>query len=437
MFEHVLAEQNPHWKGELYSQGIERESFKRILSYLEVPQVISVTGVRRAGKSTLLKQTIDYLIEKEKVPPKNILFVNLEHPYFSQYSNSVEYLEKLFEDYLKMANPQGKIYCLLDEIQFFSDWPVFVKAHYEQKGIKFLITGSNSFLVSHELLTLLSGRTLPVEVYPLSFGEWMKMKIPVKEWTTLALTQHRHELRRLCESFLRFGGFPEVTLLKEESLADDLLNAYAKTILYQDVASRLNIKKPVSLERLFYYLTSNIGSCFTYSGLAKLFDLTDKTIKEYIEALIDANLLFEVDRFFYSVKQQIRAPKKIYSIDPGMVNAIAFKFSENKGKLFENVIFLELKRKKLEIFYYKTDSDYEVDFITKDKDKLELIQVCIDLHEKSEPRELRSLVQAAQELGLSQGTLITADTAKEWTLEGITIKALPLYQFLAKKFQEK
>ena len=431
MFEDVLVEQNPHWTGRLYAKGIERESLKEVLHYLKVPHAISITGVRRAGKSTILKQAINFLIGEKKVNPKNILFANLEHPYFSQYAHDVQYLERIFEDYLKIGNPRGKIYCFLDEIQFFANWPLFIKAHYEQGNIKFIITGSNSFLMSHELLTLLSGRTLPVAIYPLSFKEIISAKLEIKTFDALTLSKHRHEIRRLLDEFLRFGGFPEVVQLREETLADDILNAYSKTILYQDVAARLNLKKPLNLERLFYYLSSHLGASFSYTGLAELFDLTDKTVKEYIEALKDANLLFEVDRFFFSLKKQIRGAKKIYSIDTGMANAIAFKFSENRGRLFENALFIELKRRKKEIYYYKTAANYEVDFVVKEKKQLELLQVCIELHEKSQTREVRALVQAATELNLKKGILITADFEKEWTVDGIEICAIPLYKFIS------
>lgn len=429
MFEKVLVEQNPHWEGAQYPYIVERECFKDILRYLPLSHVIAVTGVRRAGKSTLLKQIINFLIQKEKVPATNILFANLEHPYFNDYCESVQYLEYLFEDYLKIANPRGKIFCLLDEVQFFNNWPLFVKAHYEQKDVKFIITGSNSHLMSHELLTLLSGRTLPIEVYPLSFGEIIQAKT-AHPLTARLFAQYRQEIRRLLDGYLRFGGFPEIALLEKADLAYDILNAYAKTILYQDVASRLSLKKPVQLERLFYYLASHISDPFFYASLAKLFNLTDKTIKEYIQALIDANLLFEVDQFSFSLKQQIRTPKKIYAVDTGMVNAIAFQFSENRGKLFENLVFLELKRRNKEIFYYKTKEGYEVDFLTKEKGQLELLQVCIDMHERSEPREIRALYRAAAELGLKSGILITADREKQWVEEGVTLTAIPLYQWL-------
>ncbi|MBF8263358.1 MAG: hypothetical protein HW387_1023 [Parachlamydiales bacterium] len=430
MFENVLAEQNPHWTGTLYTQGIHRECFKQILEYLNTPQIISLVGVRRAGKSTLLKQTINFLIN-QGVPPKNILFANLEHPYFSQYSDQVKYLEILYEDFLKIADPKGMIYCFLDEVQFFQKWPVFVKSHYEQKQIKFFITGSNSFLMSKDLLTLLSGRTLPIEVYPLSFGELIAAKTSLTTITALSLAQHRHEMRRLLDQFLRYGGFPEIVLLEHGNLADDLLNAYAKTILYQDVASRLKLKKPLDLEKLFYYLSSHIGTLFSYSSLAELFDISDKTVKEYIKALTDANLLFEVSKFSYSLKKQIRADKKIYAIDTGMIHAISFKFSDNQGKLFENILYLEFRRRKKEIYYYKTASDFEVDFVVKEKGKIEMIQVCIDLHEKAEMREIRALVQAAKELKLSQGILITADVKREWIVDDVSIRAIPLYQFIS------
>ncbi len=180
MFDTILAEQNPHWMGRLYPETIERACFGEILRFLNVPHVVSITGVRRAGKSTLLKQTINYLLTHLNIAPENIVFLNLEHPYLNQYKNDVIYLEKIFENYVKIAKPQGRIYCFLDEIQFFDRWPIFIKSHYEQKNIKFFITGSNSFLMSQDLLTLLSGRTLPVEVFPLFFQEFVSAKTHTK-----------------------------------------------------------------------------------------------------------------------------------------------------------------------------------------------------------------------------------------------------------------
>lgn len=424
MFEKLIVEQNPHWEGAVGKDGIARSCFPKLLEYLEVRHVISVTGSRRAGKSTLVKQLINHLIEQDGVEPKNIFFLNLEHPYLSQYAKEVEHLEHIWKDYLKLAKPEGKVYCFLDEVQFFSDWQVFVKAHYEQGNVKFVITGSNSALLSGELATLLSGRVLPIEVFPLSFEEIALAK-GISD--PVLMTSKGPEL---LEEYLRTGGFPEVFLASSKQLQADILNSYVKTMLYQDVAPRLNLRKSQALERLFVYLITNIGALFSYHKVSSLFELSDKAVKEYIAAFADAYLLFQVERFSYSLKQQIRNPKKIYSIDTGQVNAVAFKFTDNWGRLLENFIFLELKRRGGEIYYYKTEKHYEVDFLVKDGPRIQLIQVAHDImEEKTRSRELRAIVHACQELKLERGTLVTFDHTETIDIEGITIDVIPAYKF--------
>ena len=276
------------------------------------------------------------------------------------------------------------------------------------------------------------GRTLPIEVYPLSFSELVRATTKIDPTNAISMSKHRHQLRNLLDHYLQYGGFPEVALLQDSNdISYDILNAYSKTILYQDVASRLNLKKPLDLERLFYYLTSNIGVLFSYSSLAKIFDLSDKTIKEYIAAFVDANLLFEIDKFSFSLKHQVRSSKKIYSIDTGMVNAVAFKFSENRGRLFENVIFLDLKRKGIEVYYYKTRYDSEIDFVIKNGEKIQLLQVCVDFEkEKTQAREIKALVHGAQELNLDSGIIVTPDDEEELVVDGIRVLIIPLYKFI-------
>ncbi len=432
MFEDLLVEQNPHWSGEFYPEGLTRDCFSKLLSYLPLNLVVSITGVRRGGKSTLVKQLINHLIGEEKVHPKNILFVNLEHPYFIQYAHDVNYLQKLYEDYLKLARPKGKIYCFLDEIQFFADWPIFIKSHYEQKKVKFVITGSNSYLLSHELLTMLSGRTLPLYVFPLSFHEYLHSKLGHRIEDQIASSKYRHEIRALLEDYLHFGGFPEVALHSQTpSVTYDILNAYSKSILYQDVASRLKIKKPIDLEKLFYYLISHVGSPFSYKSLSKAIDLSDKTIKEYLDSIKDSQLLFEFNTFSYSLKHQMSSEKKCYAIDTGMVNAVAFKFSENRGKIFENAVYLQLKRSFQEVYHYQTRSGFNVDFVTKQGTSFQLIQACADLrNEETRQREIRALVEGAKEMRLIEGLIITEDEEFEITVEAVKIKAVPLYKYL-------
>lgn len=413
MFENVLIEQNPHWQGELYEGGIKRSCFDKLLEFMNTQMIVSIMGVRRAGKSTLMKQLINHLLTKEQVDAQSILFLNLEHPYFSQYATDVRYLEKIFESYLKIASPKGKIYCLLDEVQFFQNWQVFVKAHFESKKIKFVITGSNSALLSADLMTLLSGRTLPLEIYPLSFQEMIHFH-RIESFDLIHLSKNRHKLKKLLEEYLHFGGFPEVVSSENRASLFDILNAYAKSILYQDVAPRLQIRHSVELEKLFVYLISNIGKLFSYHKLSELFTLSDKSIKEYIKALSDSYLLFELDIFSFSLKKQIRNPKKVYSIDTGEVNAISLTFSENSGRLLENLVFLELRRLKLELFYYKTENGLEVDFIAKEKKRYSLIQVAWSIHDaETRERELKALMGAMKELKLYEGCIITKEDEEE------------------------
>ena len=407
MFENVIIEQNTHWTGELYPQGVERNCFTKLLEYIETKMIVSILGVRRAGKSTLLKQIINHLIVQKNIPPKNIFFLNLEHPYFAQYSKEVKYLQVIYEDYLKLSNPKDTIYCLLDEVQFFNEWPVFVKSHYEQKKIKFILTGSNSALLSSDFITLLSGRTLSIEVFPLSFKELAQAN-NINVDNQLQLSKHRHQLRELIDRYIKYGGFPEVILNLTPSVAYDILNAYAKTILYQDATPRLQLRKPLELERLFVYLISNIGKLFSYANLSALFDLSDKVVKGYIEAFADSYLLFELDLFDYSLKKQIKNPKKIYSIDTGQVNAVAFHFTENLGRLLENLVFLELRRLGLETYYFKTKNNLVVDFVAKKQLLLSLIQVAWQVKDlETLEREQKALIQGLNELNLKHGIIIT------------------------------
>lgn len=426
VFENVLRDQNKHWSGNRYPSGAKRECFSKLLQFLKTEMIVSILGVRRSGKSTLLKQLINHLIE-EKVPPQNIVFLNLEVPFFKEYSQDVKYLEKVFEVYLKIANPKGKIYCFLDEVQFFSDWQLFVKAHYEQRNVQFVITGSNSNLLSSDLMTLLTGRTLPIEVYPLSFKELARYHQIETESKSM---QTRFELERLFEEYLHYGGFPGIVIDGNFASANEILSSHIKTVLYQDVLPRLHTRAPGELEHIFVSLISNVGSLFSYHKLSKQFDISDKSLKEYIKLFSDAYLLFELNFFSYSHRQLMRNPKKIYSIDSGHVNVAAYKFTENLGKLLENFVFLEFKRLGLELFYYKTNSDQEVDFLVKNKNLFALVQVVWQLENQvTKERELKALTIALEELKIKNALIITQSEGGLIEVGGYTIHVVPAYKF--------
>ncbi len=431
MFENVLIDQNPHWDGTLYKEGVPRDVMSKIHRGLTLPHILSIVGVRRSGKSTLIRQIINHLLKEKGIKPRNILFLNLEHSGFSRYKNDVGNLERVYEDYLKLASPSGMIYCFLDEVHFFQEWQVFVKSHYERKNVKFIVTGSNSRLLSSEFITLLSGRTIPVEVYPFSFSEFIRAKGEHYS-NQVSLLKNRHKIRSLLDDFVREGGFPEIAFIEDRETKKELLAMYARNILYQDIAARFGIKKAIDLENLFFYLASNISSSYSYNSLSKLTGLTDKTIKEYLSYFSDAYLLFTVDAFSFSVKHQLKSSKKVYTVDAGLAEAVSFRFSEDRGKFLENIIFLELKRRGKEVFYYKTTNGLEVDFIIKKgRNITDLIQVAGELtEEKTKAREMKALMKAMDEVGLKKSLIVTLEQEDEFKEGGKTISVVPAYKFL-------
>lgn len=431
MFEGAIIDQNPHWDGSLYPEGVARNVLARVREYLPLPHIIALVGVRRSGKSTLARQTINHLIRDNGVPARNILFLNLENPQFSRYRNDVAYLERAYGDYLKLASPGGMVYCVLNEVHFFPEWQVFVKAHYERQNIKFIVTGSNSHLLSSEFIALLSGRALPIEVFPFSFAEFA-LANDVAVTDAVSVARERHRLRKLLDDYLRCGGFPETAFIADERVKKELMVMYARNILYQDIAPRFAIKKGVELENLFFYLASNAASLYTFNRLADLVGLSDKTVKDFLGYFHDAYLLFAVDSFAFSVKEQIKSPKKVYLIDTGMAGAVGFRFSENLGRLLENLVFLELKRRGRELYYYKTANGLEVDFICREKGMVtELIQVAGDMGaEKTRTREVKALLKAMDETGLDRGVIVTIEDEEEIVSGGKVIQVVPAYKYL-------
>jgi hypothetical protein len=247
----------------------------------------------------------------------------------------------------------------------------------------------------------------------------------------LSQIKHRHKIRNLMDDYLRFGGFPEVAFLKQPETIKEIHAMYARSIIYQDIAARFGVKKPVDLESLFYFLAANVSSLYTYNSIAKLTDLSDKTIKEYISCFSDAHLLFTVDAYSYSVKQQIKSAKKIYAIDSGLAGSVSFRFSDDTGRHLENAVFLELKRRGKELFYYKTKNGNEVDFICREgRTVTDLIQVAKELRaEKTKNRELKAVFKAMDEVGVSNGTIVTYEDEETIEANSKTVTIIPAYKF--------
>lgn len=376
--QNILIEQNPHWQGKVY-ESTKRDALEKLISYLPLRQIITITGIRRCGKSTLAKQAISHLISSG-VTSQNILFINLENPNFLEHRSDPSYLGVIFDEYLKLASPQGKIYCVFDEIQFFDNWQVYIKSKYESSDTKFIITGSNSSMLSNELNTMLSGRSLNIHLNTFSFVEFLRYK-EIDISSKMTQIANKIAITRAKEEYLKWGGFFEVFAVSDERIKKEILISYARNIIYQDIVPRYAIRNSEVVERLFFYLLTTIAGIINYTSLASTFGVSDKTIREYIGYFEDVFLIRRVDRYHQKPKERIKSPKKIYVLDNGFLQISP---RQNLGAMLENAVFVALNSLD-EVSYLK--ELYEIDFCSGDT----LYQVSYDLSdEKTKNRELRA-----------------------------------------------
>lgn len=428
MFEKFIAEQNIHWEDGRFKAGFDREIMIELVKFIGLRQILALIGIRRSGKSTISKQLINFLIDEQNVDPKNILFLNLEDPFLYSFKDDPNNLAIIFEEYLALADPKGKVFVFLDEVQFFKDWQVFVKSEYEKNRAKFFVTGSNSQLLSQEMATLLSGRSIAKNIYPLSLKEIIGF-YGLNLKNKIAIHKNESVIAKLFKDYLKNGGFPEVVLENKQAIKKEVLINYYKSILYQDIVPRFEVKKTQEIENILLYLFSNIGNGYSYKSLSEYLKVHDKTIKEYISFFEKSFLLFEISNYRYSLKKQENYPKKVYAMDNGFINVVSFAFSENYGRLLENTVFINLLQQGKEIYYFRDKQ--ECDFVIKEGLKItEAIQVAKFLDEKTEKRELGGIIEAMKKLGLKKGLILTENQEKKIKTEAGIIEVMPIWKWM-------
>ncbi|MCK4419023.1 ATP-binding protein [Candidatus Aerophobetes bacterium] len=406
---------------------VKREVQKEIENFIKHREIIVITGVRRAGKSSLMKLICDDLLQESKVSISNILYLNFEDERFIEFTTGD--FEQVYEIFLEIYQPRGRKYFFLDEIQNVKGWQRWVNRLYEFEDIKIFLTGSNQTLLSPEISTALTGRNRQIFIYPFSFSEFLWLKNYIVSEKDFYLREKRAEIKNLSKEYLELGGFPEVLKINDVTL----LEQYFKDIIYRDVVAGYGIRNVKELKELVLFLVSNIGTIQSYKNLRDLIGVKSlNTVKNYLEVLENVFLFFRLGLFDYSLKRQIYSPSKIYSVDIALSNSMAFKFSEDIGRAYENLVFIELMRRGKEIFYYKSKKGREVDFIIKKGLKIEeVIQVCYKLTaQKTRNREIEGLLVAKEELDPRYLTLITEDEEGEERREKVKIKIIPLWKWL-------
>lgn len=424
----ILSDWN-FWKQDL-STGIKREKYLNELNKLIfTEQILVITGPRRSGKSYLMRQLAKNLIDKGTAK-KNILIINFEDPRFVK--TDLELLNKIYETYIEIIRPEETPYIFLDEIQEVKGWEKWVLMMQELKKARIIASGSNARLLSHELATLLTGRHIDMTIFPLSFNEFLDFhQISVKKEKDFI--QNQMMIKRSLNDYFEYGAFPQVVLGNSKK---ELLLSYLDDLLEKDLVKRYKIRKVEKLKSLVKFYLSNISSLTTFSSIEKFLNLSSDTVEKFSSYLENIYLLFFLKRFSYKVKEQEKSPRKVYAVDTGLINQVGFRFSENFGRLAENIVFLHLLRKKLvekqtELFYWKNERHQEIDFVVKKNNNLFPIQVCWDIREwKTKSREIKSLLKGMEVLKQNKGLVITEDYKKTEKYGSKEIQFVSLIEWL-------
>jgi uncharacterized protein len=391
-------------------------------------------GVRRSGKSTYMFQLIQALLDSG-VSRQNILYLNFfdDRLHNLQHENLALIAEAYYSIYPEKKGDET-VYCFFDEIQAVPGWEPFVDRMMRTEKCEVYLTGSSARMLSKEIATQMRGRALSWEMFPFSFREFLDGKGMDSE--EVLSTKKRLLIQKAFDEYWTTGGFPEVIGLSE-NLRVKTHQEYFHAVLFRDLIERHDIAHPKAVSDLAHWLVDNTASLYSVNRLTgylkSLGHHAPRTaVSDYLEWFEDAYFLFTVRMFDASLARRNTNPKKVYCIDHALVTSVSSGVLINSGRLLENLVFTALRRVHPEVYYYKTKTGKEVDFIVplRGRSRL-LVQVCESLAEpRTRKRETIALNEAMAELGAKTGTIVTRNEEEQIDAEGGTIKVVPAWRFL-------
>ena len=358
-----------------------QEYLKQIVKFKDTDLIKIITGIRRCGKSTILEMYIKYLKE-QGIKDEQIIKINLENPDFN-FNNYME----LYNYVKERLNKEKKTYVFIDEVQKINEFQKAIDGLYINKNIDLYITGSNAYLLSGELATLISGRYVEIKMLPLSFKEYLS-----------AFDEKIDKQEKLLDYF-KYGALPQTTILfnKDPDLVESYLEGVFSTVIYKDIMQRKNINNKLLLDSIIKYIFNNIGSQISTKKISDTLtsmnrNTTNHTVENYISALIEAFLIYKVDRFDAKGKEILASGYKYYTVDLGFrTYLLGKKAGQDMGHMLENIVYLELLRRGYKVYTGKVDN-LEIDFVAQNKNGIEYYQVSLTTRdEKTLERELRPL----------------------------------------------
>ncbi len=395
-------------------------------------KVTVITGARMSGKTYLMFQTIKRLIESG-VNEERVFYINFED---ERVREDTEFLTELLPAIREEYGLTSDIYLFLDEIHLIPKWSVWLRRNL-MRDLVITISGSSYELMPDQVASSIGGRTKTYIVYPLSFPEFLKFK-GVKLGKHIEHSMDKYNILHYLKEFIRFGGFPEIVKTKDRYEKIRGLQEYFLAILHRDIIRRRNVDKPVELEALYKLLAD--ATLFSASKMEKTlkslgYKISKTTILKYKDYGEKAFLIYQAEIFSRKIKDRLQYPRKIYFVDAGLRRAISTSWGVSASNILENVIFIELiRRKKLteRIGFWRGKENREVDFVIEENLKpKKLIQVSYDpTVEETRKREEKALVNAMKELGIQEGYIITWDYSETKQIENKKIKYLPIWKIL-------
>ncbi len=416
----IVFDQWQNWAKDILAKKFNRKN----LNYnFETKHVLALIGVRRSGKTFYTFETAEKFIQANNLAPSSFLYMNFEDPYFIKF-NSTDELDNLITIYNERLLTKPKL-IILDEIQNIDQWQRWVRKYVDLEEFKIIVTGSSAKLLSKEISSTLTGRSVGKTIYPLSFSEYLEIKARNNERLNPDL------LNAHLQNYLLEGAFPELITIEDTYKRRELLREYLQDIIYKDIVNRYEIRSTHNLNLLVNYYLTNISSPHSSYSIKKALEIPTDTVSELTQYLEDAFLILNISRYHYNLKVQKRDSRKFYAIDTGLRNANCSSATNDLGKLFENVIFIELKRRYKDIYYYKEEQ--EVDFVITENYRIKaLIQACYsDLKDKEVyTREVQALESAMQTTKLKEGLIITYNREENFKTEYGQIKLIPFYKWI-------
>lgn len=395
-------------------------------------EIVVLQGVRRCGKSTILRNAVRRLLT-EGVPPSDILFVNLEDPRFMG-NLTPALLTRIRELHQRHFRPAGPPHIFLDEVQNIPGFDKWLLTEYELQRSRLYVTGSNAQLLGREIGTALSGRYLPLLVHPLSFAEFLAFR-GIFVTTPFDRIRQRVEIATAFDDYLAWGAFPRVARIADPEIKRLELRAYFDSILLRDVAARHRLDSVESLLNLSRYLLANSATILSLNSLKGSFGSSYHLLNSYVEYLEGAFLIHRLPLFDWSLKRQVANPKKIHAVDTGLA-AVARGFAQrDSGKMLETIVVNELLRRGGELYYGKVGNALEVDCIVLKDGRIEvLVQVCQEMSDqKTRNREIKALCKASVEIPHARNArlmILSQGAGEVVQRDGVEIRVVDVIEWL-------